>query len=194
MLHAEVFRPPRYPSLLCVLFGSGVQVLGMAVVTMGTGVDFFLSRDDGVFFLHSWGFGFRKLDNCDLNWLFGVFSFLLVFSVLGFVSPANQGSVITAMIVLYVWMGVLAGYASSRLYQLFKVLFNNFLILITLLLLFLYSSFTLPLLFNYFSTTLHLLFIYSSFTLLLLFKIFFNYSSFTLPLLIIYSSNHFFIF
>jgi len=44
----------------------------------------------------------------------------LAFSVLGFLSPANQGSVITASIVLFVWMGVLAGYASSRLYQLFQ--------------------------------------------------------------------------
>lgn len=34
LLNADVFRAPRWPTLLCVLFGSGVQVLGMAVITM----------------------------------------------------------------------------------------------------------------------------------------------------------------
>jgi len=76
-LHTEVFRAPEWPTALCVLFGSGVQILSMAVITM-------------------------------------------VFSVLGFLSPANQGSVLTGMIALYVWSGLFAGYASSRLYQLFK--------------------------------------------------------------------------
>lgn len=36
LLNADVFRAPRWPSLFCVLFGSGVQVLGMAVITMST--------------------------------------------------------------------------------------------------------------------------------------------------------------
>lgn len=59
------------------MFGSGVQIFCMAVITM-------------------------------------------VFSVLGFLSPANQGSIVTAVIILFVWMGMPAGYASSRLYQVFE--------------------------------------------------------------------------
>jgi hypothetical protein len=34
LLNTDVFRAPRWPSFFCVLFGSGVQVLGMAVITM----------------------------------------------------------------------------------------------------------------------------------------------------------------
>eukprot|EP01126_Amoeba_proteus_P038065 TRINITY_DN3954_c0_g1_i6.p1 TRINITY_DN3954_c0_g1~~TRINITY_DN3954_c0_g1_i6.p1 ORF type:complete len:489 (+),score=59.27 TRINITY_DN3954_c0_g1_i6:534-2000(+) len=74
ILYGEVSRPPVNPTLLCVLVGSGTQVVCMVFITM-------------------------------------------VFSVLGFLSPANQGSFMTAMLVLYVWMGVAAGYSSSRLYQ-----------------------------------------------------------------------------
>eukprot|EP01126_Amoeba_proteus_P049027 TRINITY_DN5705_c0_g2_i1.p1 TRINITY_DN5705_c0_g2~~TRINITY_DN5705_c0_g2_i1.p1 ORF type:complete len:351 (-),score=54.03 TRINITY_DN5705_c0_g2_i1:64-1116(-) len=77
ILHADIGRPPAYPTLLCVLVGSGVQVLFMVVTTM-------------------------------------------IFSVLGFLSPANQGSLMTLMLVLYVWMGIAAGYSSSRLYQVFQ--------------------------------------------------------------------------
>jgi transmembrane 9 superfamily protein 2/4 len=76
-LNADVFRAPRFPIVLSVLVGSGVQVLLMCVVT-------------------------------------------LVFSVLGFLSPANQGSLMTAALVLYVWMGMAAGYSSARIYQVFQ--------------------------------------------------------------------------
>ncbi len=34
LVHGDVFRPPNRPMLLSVLIGSGVQVLGMTVVTM----------------------------------------------------------------------------------------------------------------------------------------------------------------
>lgn len=34
LVHADVFRRPRHSKLLCVAFGSGVQLFGMAVVTL----------------------------------------------------------------------------------------------------------------------------------------------------------------
>lgn len=45
----------------------------------------------------------------------------LFFALLGFLSPANRGGLMTAFLVLFVFMGVLAGYASTRLHSLFKL-------------------------------------------------------------------------
>jgi len=44
----------------------------------------------------------------------------MAFAVLGFLSPTNRGGLLTAMIVLYVLMGVFNGYFSSRFYKLFN--------------------------------------------------------------------------
>jgi transmembrane 9 superfamily protein 2/4 len=44
----------------------------------------------------------------------------MVFAVLGFLSPANRGGLITAGVVLYVVMGVFAGYFATRTYKMFK--------------------------------------------------------------------------
>jgi len=44
----------------------------------------------------------------------------MVFAVLGFLSPANRGGLMTATVVLFVVMGVFAGYSSSRLYKMFN--------------------------------------------------------------------------
>jgi len=44
----------------------------------------------------------------------------LGFAVLGFLSPANRGGLMTAMLLLFVFMGVLAGYVSSRMYKSFN--------------------------------------------------------------------------
>jgi len=44
----------------------------------------------------------------------------MVFAVLGFLSPSNSGSLTTAVLVLYVWMGLAAGYTSSRIYLMFE--------------------------------------------------------------------------
>lgn len=63
--------------LFCVCVGTGVQLLGMAVVT-------------------------------------------LIFASIGFLSPANRGSLMIAILLLYVLMGVTAGYGSSRAYKMFK--------------------------------------------------------------------------
>eukprot|EP01138_Halocafeteria_seosinensis_P007229 gb/GECG01007392.1/.p1 GENE.gb/GECG01007392.1/~~gb/GECG01007392.1/.p1 ORF type:complete len:638 (+),score=69.90 gb/GECG01007392.1/:1-1914(+) len=45
---------------------------------------------------------------------------LMVFAVLGFLSPANRGGLLTAMILLFVFMGSVAGYMSSRIFKMFK--------------------------------------------------------------------------
>jgi len=34
LIHADVFRTPRYSSILCAILGSGVQTLVMAVATI----------------------------------------------------------------------------------------------------------------------------------------------------------------
>jgi transmembrane 9 superfamily protein 2/4 len=44
----------------------------------------------------------------------------MVFAVLGFLSPANRGGLMTAMVVLFVVMGIFAGYFAARAYKLFK--------------------------------------------------------------------------
>lgn len=77
-VHGDVFRPPTNPSLLSVYVGTGMQLIGMSVVTM-------------------------------------------IFAVLGFLSPANRGGLMTAMLLLFVVMGIFGGYYSARLYKLFKV-------------------------------------------------------------------------
>ncbi|KAK4422344.1 Transmembrane 9 superfamily member 8 [Sesamum alatum] len=44
----------------------------------------------------------------------------MIFAVLGFLSPSNRGGLMTAMLLLWVFMGVFAGYAAARLYKMFK--------------------------------------------------------------------------
>ena len=76
MVHGDVFRSPTYAGALACAAGTGVQLLGMASITM-------------------------------------------CFAVLGFLSPANRGGLMTAMLLLFVLMGVAAGYASARLFKTF---------------------------------------------------------------------------
>lgn len=77
LVHGDVFRPPNHPMLLSILVGSGIQILGMLLVT-------------------------------------------IFFAVLGFLSPANRGGLMTAAIVLYVIMGAFAGYSSTRNFKMLK--------------------------------------------------------------------------
>jgi len=75
-IKGEIFRAPGYSGIFSVLVGSGVQVMGMGVLT-------------------------------------------LVFACLGFLSPAHRGGLLTTMLLLFVFMGVFAGFTSSRLYKMF---------------------------------------------------------------------------
>ncbi|OAY65714.1 Transmembrane 9 superfamily member 12 [Ananas comosus] len=73
----DVFREPTCPKLLCVMIGDGIQILGMAVVT-------------------------------------------IVFAALGFMSPASRGMLLTGMIILYLFLGIAAGYVGVRLWRTIK--------------------------------------------------------------------------
>jgi transmembrane 9 superfamily protein 2/4 len=76
LVHGDVFRAPPQAKLLAVSVGSGIQMLGMAIVT-------------------------------------------LLFALLGFLSPANRGSLLQAMMLLFTFMGVLGGFVMSSVYKLF---------------------------------------------------------------------------
>ncbi|KAH6779379.1 Endomembrane protein 70 protein family [Perilla frutescens var. hirtella] len=51
---------------------------------------------------------------------FGMILVTMIFAALGFLSPSNRGGLMTAMLLLWVFMGLFAGYASARLYKMFK--------------------------------------------------------------------------
>eukprot|EP00262_Sarcandra_glabra_P022269 TRINITY_DN9828_c0_g1_i1.p1 TRINITY_DN9828_c0_g1~~TRINITY_DN9828_c0_g1_i1.p1 ORF type:complete len:641 (-),score=73.90 TRINITY_DN9828_c0_g1_i1:231-2153(-) len=51
---------------------------------------------------------------------FGMILVTMIFAVLGFLSPSNRGGLMTAMLLLWVFMGIFAGYSSARLYKMFK--------------------------------------------------------------------------
>eukprot|EP00899_Mesostigma_viride_P019725 jgi/Mesvir1/27754/Mv07442-RA.1 len=53
--------------------------------------------------------------------LFGMTLITMVFALLGFLSPANRGGLMTAMLLLFVFMGLFAGYSSARLFRMFKL-------------------------------------------------------------------------
>lgn len=82
LVHGDVFRPPAAFGALTVYTGTGVQLIGMTVVT-------------------------------------------LVFAVLGFLSPANRGGLMTAMLLLFALMGIFAGHASARMFKMFQVPTSN---------------------------------------------------------------------
>ncbi|AES59111.1 putative nonaspanin (TM9SF), major facilitator superfamily domain-containing protein [Medicago truncatula] len=71
---------------------------------------------------------FRPPNNSDLLCVyvgtgvqfFGMILVTMLFAVLGFLSPSNRGGLMTAMLLLWVFMGIFAGYASARLYKMFK--------------------------------------------------------------------------
>merc|ERR1719245_2400608 len=44
----------------------------------------------------------------------------LIFAALGFLSPANRGSLMTTLLLLYVFMGIVGGYYSARTYKSFN--------------------------------------------------------------------------
>lgn len=51
--------------------------------------------------------------------LLSTFVITLIFACLGFLSPATRGGMMTSMLVLWVMLGILAGYVSARLYKMF---------------------------------------------------------------------------
>ena len=53
--------------------------------------------------------------------LLGMTFVTMIFAVLGFLSPANRGGLMTAMLLLFVLMGIFAGYFSGRLFKMFQL-------------------------------------------------------------------------
>lgn len=78
-MHGEVFRTPRNPMALSVLVGNGAQLCAMAGVTLGK------------LFCH----GARTC----------VDGPVVVFALLGFLSPSNRGSLATVMMVCWTLFG-----------------------------------------------------------------------------------------
>ncbi|XP_057506326.1 transmembrane 9 superfamily member 7-like [Actinidia eriantha] len=52
--------------------------------------------------------------------IFGMTLVTMIFAMLGFLSPSNRGGLMTATVLLWVFMGLFAGYSSARLYKMFK--------------------------------------------------------------------------
>ena len=52
--------------------------------------------------------------------IFGMTLVTMLFALLGFLSPANRGGLMTAMVLMFVLMGGVAGYAAARLYKSFR--------------------------------------------------------------------------
>ncbi|GMQ06125.1 hypothetical protein CsSME_00050832 [Camellia sinensis var. sinensis] len=52
--------------------------------------------------------------------VFGMILVTMIFALLGFLSPSNRGGLMTAMVFLWVFMGLFAGYSSAHLYKMFK--------------------------------------------------------------------------
>lgn len=71
---------------------------------------------------------FRPPNNSDLLCVyvgtgvqfFGMILVTMIFAILGFLSPSNRGGLMTAMLLVWVFMGIFAGYSSTRLYKMFK--------------------------------------------------------------------------
>lgn len=53
--------------------------------------------------------------------VFGMSLMTLIFAVLGFLSPSNRGGLMTALLLLFVFMGIFAGYFSTRMFKMFKL-------------------------------------------------------------------------
>jgi transmembrane 9 superfamily member 2/4 len=95
LVHGDVFRPPRHPRLFAAVLGSGIQIFLMALITICT----LLAITD------------YQLINV---------SRFAVFAMLGMLSPASRGALATAAIFCYVFMGLIAGYFSARIYKTMK--------------------------------------------------------------------------
>ncbi|KAI8477092.1 MAG: hypothetical protein J3K34DRAFT_170756 [Monoraphidium minutum] len=52
--------------------------------------------------------------------LFGMLLITMIFALLGFLSPANRGGLMTAMVMMFVFMGLFAGYCAARMYKQFR--------------------------------------------------------------------------
>ncbi len=88
LIHGDVFRPPTHPTYLVACLGSGIQILCMVLIIIGEWSGCHL------LYLH-----WPSL-SCTIS------SFpLSVFAMFGMLSPASRGALMTAAIVLFMFMG-----------------------------------------------------------------------------------------
>lgn len=98
LVHGDIFRPPKYPRLFVATIGSGVQIFFMSLITIR----------EYTFLWFQIAFVFR-----DTLTYFCV----AVFAMLGMLSPASRGALMTCAIFFYTAMGGIAGYVSARVYK-----------------------------------------------------------------------------
>eukprot|EP00758_Cryptobia_borreli_P002338 Tbor_TRINITY_DN2956_c0_g1::TRINITY_DN2956_c0_g1_i1::g.1173::m.1173/K17086/TM9SF2_4; transmembrane 9 superfamily member 2/4 len=77
-VHADVFRPPPYASMISILACTGVQIFFMCVT-------------------------------------------VLVFALIGFLSPANRGMLLSSVILTYTFMSFIGGYTCGKLLMMFDL-------------------------------------------------------------------------
>lgn len=99
LIHGDVFRPPRHPRLFAAIVGSGIQIFFMALITICK-------------CHHDYVLNIER--NSVLNFV------VAVVAMLGMLSPSSRGALMTAGIFLFVFMGLIAGYFSARIYKTMK--------------------------------------------------------------------------
>ncbi|KAI3727317.1 hypothetical protein L1987_67130 [Smallanthus sonchifolius] len=60
------------------------------------------------------------MNDDQIHWFSIINSLMIVLFLSGFLSPSNRGGLMTAIVILWVFMGLFAGYSSARLYKMFK--------------------------------------------------------------------------
>lgn len=80
LVHGEVFRTPRFPLALSVMVGNGAQICAMVSVTLSS-----CSPSIAEYLLLKYA--------------------LIVFALLGFLSPSNRGSLATVMMICWTFFG-----------------------------------------------------------------------------------------
>lgn len=91
LVHGDVFRPPPHQMILVNMVGTGIQLLGM----VGTVVC-------------KWLTVWLSIGNCS------------VFAALGMLSPSSRGSLMSAAVFLFCFLGLISGYHAGRLYKTMK--------------------------------------------------------------------------
>ena len=98
LVHGDVFRPPfhnRLPSLLSPVRARTKYKISsnyrLFAAVIGSGIQ-----------------------------IFSMLAITISFAMLGMLSPASRGALLTAAIFLYEFMGLIAGYFSGRLYKTMK--------------------------------------------------------------------------
>ena len=103
LVHGDVFRPPAFsPMFLSVLAGTSLVTLCTHLRHKETNI--LLSK------LCDSGSGVQLL---------GMTLVTMVCALLGLLSPQNKGGLLSALLLIFVFMGSLAGYWSARVYKLF---------------------------------------------------------------------------